>query len=183
MARRSGAKPGDALIVTNTLGDSRAGLELLLKLGLESARRTGALVVERHLKCEPRIAEARAAVATGKVHSMMDVSDGLASDLGKLCEASGVGARVLADRIPISRELHVAAERLDANPVHLAAAGRRGLRTAPHMRIPGLRLGHIRDRVHGIQGKRNRRDRRGGAVVLVNSAGQDEPMPKGWEHF
>ena len=89
VARRDGAKPGDAIIVTNTIGDSRAGLELLLKLGLDEARRVSEACVMRHLKPEPRVAEARAAVATGKVHSMMDLSDGLAADLRKLCEASG----------------------------------------------------------------------------------------------
>lgn len=76
-----------------------------------------------HLKPEPRVNEARAAVATGKVHSMMDLSDGLAADLRKLCEASKVGARVIADALPVSEDLHIAAARLDMDPVMLAAGG------------------------------------------------------------
>ena len=91
------------MIVTNTLGDSRAGLELLLAYGLDEARRVSAPLVERHLKPEPRVAEARAAVLTGKVHAMMDLSDGLAGDLRHVLKASRVGAELLATSIPISR--------------------------------------------------------------------------------
>ncbi len=123
VARRDGAKPGDAIIVTNTLGDSRAGLELLLKFGLNEANRASEACVLRHLQPEPRVLEAMAAVGTGKVRSMMDLSDGLASDLKKLCEASGVGSRVFADALPISRETHIAAARLDMDAIRLAAEG------------------------------------------------------------
>ncbi len=123
VAKRSSAKLGDAIIVTNTLGDSRAGLELLLRLGLEEARRVAPVLVERHLKPDPRVKEARAAVLTGKVRSMMDLSDGLSSDLTKLCEASGVGARVYAKALPISEDVRIAAFHLGADPVALAASG------------------------------------------------------------
>lgn len=80
--RRAGAQPGDALFVTGELGGSLAG---------------------RHLDFAPRLAEARWLAAHGDVHALIDLSDGLASDLRHLLAASGVGAELRAESIPISR--------------------------------------------------------------------------------
>jgi len=182
-ARRDGAKPGDAIIVTNTLGDSRAGLELLLKLGLDDARRGSAFLVERHLKPEPRVSEARAAVGTGKVHSMIDLSDGLASDLPKLCVASGVGARVHADKLPISKDLHIAAARLDTDPLELAASGGEDyellLTCAPSDADAVIKAIQTTGSTAAIIGEVV--DDR--AVYLVSSNGEIGPMPASWSHF
>lgn len=78
---RSGARPGDRLLVTGQLGGSILG---------------------RHLDCEPRVREALLLHERYDLHAGMDVSDGLALDLSRMCEASGVGATVDVDRIPIS---------------------------------------------------------------------------------
>ncbi|MCX6345779.1 MAG: thiamine-phosphate kinase [Armatimonadetes bacterium] len=181
--RRDGAKPGDAIIVTNTLGDSRTGLELLLKLGMDDARRVGSFLVERHLKPEPRVFEARAAVGTGKTHSMMDLSDGLSSDLQKLCEASKVGAKVYADKLPISKELHIAAARLDADPIELAASGGEDyelLLTCAPQDAPKV--------IKAIQSAGSKAQIIGEiidleGVYLVSSNGTANPMPASWSHF
>jgi thiamine-monophosphate kinase len=86
---RSGARPGDAVCVTGALGGSLAG---------------------RHLRVTPRVAEAAALVAGGEVHAMIDLSDGFSSDLGHVLDASGVGAEIRADRVPV----HADAVRLSA---------------------------------------------------------------------
>jgi thiamine-monophosphate kinase len=83
---RSGAKPGDVICVTGKLGGSWA---------------PGSDV---HLTFEPRIELARTLAKTVKLHSMMDISDGLAMDLPRLCEASGVAAEVAVDRLPLRDE-------------------------------------------------------------------------------
>jgi thiamine-monophosphate kinase len=80
---RSGSKPGDALFVTGTLGGSRRG---------------------RHLDFEPRLAEARWLAGHFDLHAMIDLSDGLASDLRHLLAAAKVGAELLKDSIPVSRD-------------------------------------------------------------------------------
>jgi thiamine-monophosphate kinase len=77
---RSGARPGDAVCVTGALGGSLSG---------------------RHLRPLPRVAESAALVAGGEVHAMIDLSDGLASDLGHVLDESGTGAETWADRVPI----------------------------------------------------------------------------------
>ncbi|MHB9036565.1 MAG: thiamine-phosphate kinase [Armatimonadota bacterium] len=182
-ARRSGAKPGDVIIVTNTLGDSLVGLQMLLKYGIEEARRASEFLVERHLKPEPRVWEARAAVETGKVRSMMDLSDGLSSDIGKLCEASEVGARVFADRLPISEHLHIAASRLDVDPITLTVSGGEDyellitcaskdadaiIKAIEGSGSSAAVIGEIVD---------------GSGVILISSDGAEQPMPESWQHF
>ena len=120
---RSGARAGDVVMITGTLGDSRAGLELLLKVGLEKARSAHPQTVEAHLRPRPRVSEAAAAAGTGLVHAMMDVSDGLAADLPKLCSASRVGALVHANAAPVSEALRAAGEELHMDAEWLAMQG------------------------------------------------------------
>ncbi len=182
-AKRTGAKAGDAVVVTNTLGDSRAGLELLLKHGTDESRRISSFLVERHLKPEPRVFEAQAAVGTGKVHSMMDLSDGLSSDLKRMCEASGVGARVLAQSLPISQDLHIAATRLDADPVMLAASGGEDyelLITCAASDADAL-ISAIRSMGSGARtiGEIAHDE----DVLLVFPNGEERQMPHSWQHF
>jgi thiamine-monophosphate kinase len=103
---RAGARPGDLVFVTGTLGDSGAGLELLKRKTGAGRRSSGAgTLIERHLRPVPRIAWGRKLAESGCVSSMIDVSDGLSSDLGHLCEESAVGAEILEERLPLSAAL------------------------------------------------------------------------------
>jgi len=79
---RSGAGPGELIMVTGTLGGSIKG---------------------HHLDFKPRLREARYLAMSSKVGSMIDISDGLSSDLARICEESGVGAMVYESLIPVSR--------------------------------------------------------------------------------
>jgi len=102
---RSGAKPGDILLVTGTLGDSAAGLALLLAEGPVKAEKLSHPLLTAHRRPQPRIVAARAARETGLVHAAMDISDGLAGDIRKLCAASGIGARIYIAALPVSEAL------------------------------------------------------------------------------
>jgi thiamine-monophosphate kinase len=120
---RSCARPGDTILVTGVLGDSRLGLELLLKFGLEKATDLNFCAVSKHLHPDPRVAEAKAAASTDKLHAMMDISDGLAADLPKLCAASGVGAIVDVKSLPISPIVRYGASEVEIDPIQLAVQG------------------------------------------------------------
>ncbi len=106
---RSGARPGDDVYVTGTLGDSAAGLELLKAggrgrgTGVRGRRADEEYLIYRHIMPSARV-EAGMLLA-GLATSMIDVSDGLSSDLGHIMQASSVGARVHSDRLPVSGEL------------------------------------------------------------------------------
>ncbi len=96
--QRDRARPGDLLYVTGHLGD--AGLALLARQGLYVRDGSMAELQERLDRPEPRVEEGRAAI--GLAHAGIDLSDGLGSDLRHLCEASGVGALLYLESLPLS---------------------------------------------------------------------------------
>lgn len=96
---RSGARPGDAVVVTGELGGSILG---------------------RHLRFEPRLKEAVYLNKNFRLHSMIDVSDGLSLDLGHILEDSGVGAVLHEERIPVSRAAYRLARKTGKPPLRHA---------------------------------------------------------------
>lgn len=119
---RSGARPGDRILVSGALGESRAGLELLRRAVPEQDADLQPLFDWHRdpvpaLPLGPVIGKARQASA------MIDVSDGLAQDLGHLCERSGVGAVVEETLLPISPQTRKAAGLVGADPLEWALRG------------------------------------------------------------
>ncbi|MBR0717529.1 thiamine-phosphate kinase [Bradyrhizobium liaoningense] len=104
MIGRTGAKPGDRIMVTGTIGDAALGLDIL-KGGAVAAALAGDRLAQDELIDRYRVPRPRNALAEAVrayASAAMDVSDGLAGDLAKLCAASGVSAVIEAARIPIS---------------------------------------------------------------------------------
>jgi thiamine-monophosphate kinase len=183
-ALRSGARPGDRILVTGWLGESLAGLNVLLKHGMESALKGFPKVVERHIRPVPRVPEARVAVELGLVHGMMDISDGLATDLGKMCAASGVGAMVNAASLPVSRALTDAAVDLGDDPVLMAAGGGEDyellIAAAPEYAETLIRAVEdatgtkVTDVGEFVEGE---------GTALMRADGTTGPLEPGWKHF
>lgn len=162
--RRSGARVGDQIYVTNALGESAAAVQLLTQKKLR----------KRDVFPEPRIAVGEWLVKNGIASACIDISDGLSIDLAHLCEESGVGALVNACAIPI----HPSARKL-RNALDLAIHGGEDYELlftvrqntslpAQITRVPITQIGEI------ISGRAVRVSQNGKSCVLA---------PAGWEHF
>ncbi len=106
MVRRTGARAGDAVVVTGTIGDATLGLALLQQ-GLSAGALTADAAAREALVGRYRVPQPRLALALAvrdHARAAMDVSDGLAGDLVKLCKASGVSAEIELERIPVSSQ-------------------------------------------------------------------------------
>lgn len=175
---RAGARPGDLLYVTGTLGDSGAGLELL-KAGAGNQRSGTRRLIEKHLRPVPRIAEGGKLASAKIASAMIDVSDGLSSDLGHLCSQSGAGAEVFADRIPLSKELR-SAKALTRPALEYALSGGEDyelLFTVPLGKIKKLKALQIAATEIGII----TRDR---SMRLIDDRGQGRTLTAtGYDHF
>ncbi|RJX34645.1 MAG: thiamine-phosphate kinase [Desulfurivibrio sp.] len=118
---RSAARPGDLVWVSNCLGNAACGLELCRR-GLQG-RQEYAPLCRAHLDPQPQVRLGQMLAQSGLVHAMMDISDGLATDLAHICQESGAGAEIEAGAVPLAAELEKAAALLKLSPLQLALQG------------------------------------------------------------
>jgi thiamine-monophosphate kinase len=168
---RSGARPGDRIYVTGEVGGSAAALTEFF-----AGRRPAPKSHARHFHPVPRLKAGRFLREKGLASAMIDLSDGLSTDLAQVCEESGVGAEILGSAIPRAAVGKTRAE-VDLRQALHGGEDYELLFTAPRAkrvpnRIAGVRvslIGHIT---------------RSQQVVLVDGNGDSRPLkPQGWEHF
>ena len=181
---RNAAQPGDVIFSTGFLGDSKAGLHLILN-AIDADTETLKACLKAHRLPEPHLREGRFIARQRGVHAAIDISDGLSSDLAHVAEESRVGARVFADKIPISRNLKEFCSRFDFNPIDYALSGGEDYTLlctiAPEnadeiasafkreFKRPLFAIGEI------IAKQR---------IELVYPGGETKPLsPAGWDHF
>lgn len=177
---RSGARPGDLIWVSGTLGQAAAGLELCRQ------GRTGGYpdLIQAHLDPLPETELGAVLADAGLVSAMIDMSDGLASDLAHICEESGVGAVVEAANLPIADSTREAACSLGLDPLQLAIAGGEDYRllftasaadSARLMALAGHAVGHRLFRVGEIVA---------GQGVVLRADGRESTIGyQGYDHF
>ena len=155
---RSGAKAGDVIFLTGAVGTSAAGLDLILSGKKFSHRET---LLEAHHNPLPQIKEGRIIAGLRVANSLIDVSDGVASDLGHICDESGVGAVLEESRIPVTDAFRAYCSEFSLDMRKAHAPRRRGLRA------PGIGACRIRrqtekrPRVGRLQILSDRDDRQG----------------------
>lgn len=199
LVRRSGAEVGETIWVTGPLGGAAAGL-CALRAGYRMSH--SGVVAKRVRKVSPqarkalwgtiqaqlypvaRYREGRVLAEAGLASAMIDLSDGLASDLSRVAEESGVGARIFANRIPVAAHTKHVARLLGLDPLRLAVGGGEDFELlftsgADPMIIRDTLVRNGFARPHPL-----------GEIVpaaeglfLVASRGRREPLQGGYEHF
>ncbi len=181
---RAGAVVGDAIVVTGDLGASEAGL-LALTRGLEG----GGAVDEakrKHLLPTPRLAEAQAIIDVATPRAMIDVSDGLSSDVRHIADESGVGITLIEEALPVAPAARKIAERVGVDPTKLVLGSGEEFelvvaispseveRAAEHVAtVTGTRVTRIGEVTEASQG-----------CSLVRTDGSSEPLARlGYEHL
>jgi thiamine-monophosphate kinase len=176
---RAGARPGDRIYVTGTLGDSAAGMAVL-RTGNAGGGSGEKKLIRKHLRPAPRVAEGAALARSGCASAMIDISDGLSSDLARVCEQSGVGAVMAEEKVPLSPALLRAAVRLKKPSFHFALSGGEDyelLFTVPPAKVKQLKsLGISASEIGEITGGRG--------LFLIDRHGRIKPLrPSGYDHF
>ena len=174
---RSSAKPGDAIFVSGTLGAAAAGLKLLEAKDEETKwGDRAANLVTRQLRPTPQASLGKYLIELGLVTSMIDISDGLSSDLAHVCEESDVGAIIEAESLPIHEDIphFFPDENAQLDLVLNGGEDFELLFTLPISEIDQLsnfsvhRIGTITD---------------SGAIQLKANGRTEDLMPKGFQHF
>ncbi len=178
---RSGARPGDVVVVTGTLGDSAAGLALLT--AGKGDIPAFAKLVERHLQPTARLNEGLLLAGAGAT-ALIDISDGLVQDAGHLAEASGAGIEIRLDRIPTSEALQAAGKALGVNPAAWILAGGEDYELLATMneedaRKAQARLGQNEDAPLAVIGVVVEEK----GVRVLDAEGKLLNAPNGWDHF
>ena len=181
---RSGARPGDRIFVSGSLGQSARGLEILesrasARRGVQAARQESSeaeAAVKAHLYPEPRCELGRWLQRSGIPSAQMDISDGLSTDLRRLCEASEVGAKIEAGSVPCPA---------DVTPEYSLGLALNGgedyelLFTVPRRRVAKVPRSH-----RGIPLRCIGQISRPKEVLLIGKDGSQSPLaPAGYDHF
>ena len=181
---RDAAQPGDVIFCNGFLGDSRAGL-YLIENQVPADDPSLAELIKAHCLPWPHLTAGRFLAQQAGVHAAIDVSDGLSSDLGHIASAGRVGARLDAEKIPISPHLEQFCTRFDFDPIEYALAGGEDytliVTIAPENAAQVQKAyGQKFDTTLFALGEIVNTDK----IELVYPDGRTEPMAgAGWDHF
>lgn len=182
--QRSGGRPGDVVCVTGTVGGAAAGLQLLRAANVDpeavSLLARHPELASAHRRPMPRTREGQAAAAVGAT-AMIDVSDGLAADLGHICDASNLGVELRASSVPVAEGVDDVARWAGLDAVDLALGGGDDYELVialPAAQLSALSAALAPTRVTPIG------ELGGSERVVLGADGDRRPLAAaGWEHF
>ena len=183
---RSTARRGDVVAVTGMLGRSAAGLAVLERPQAPPGVAPAVLaeVTDAHLRPRPRVTEGRWLAAAGGLTAMMDLSDGVATDLPRLLAESGASATIGVARLPVAPSARAVAAALEQDPIAWAAGGGEDyelLLTCERAAFERLQAGLAEVAGTGLTAVGEIGGGRG--VRWVDAEGRDTTVPAGFEHF
>jgi len=185
--KRAGGKPGDALYVTGRLGAAQAGFEALSRRGARAfLTRARPYWFERHALPNPRLAIGQLLAERRLASAAMDISDGLSTDLARLCAASQVGAVIHAARIPLAGTGHTWKRGVDPQR-DLAAEIDRALHGGEDYEllfaVPRRHVSRVPAEAGGVPITRIGELTKRRTVLLETSGRMRKLRPEGWDHF
>jgi thiamine-monophosphate kinase len=185
---RAGAQPGDAIVVTGSLGAAAGGLALS-RLPPTRASRLLSEPWARdllHALSRPvaRVGEGQTLAQAGAT-AMMDLSDGLAKDLSRLCAESGVGARVELVKVPVAEPLRLGSPALGVDPLELAIGGGEDYELLATLDVTDLERARTElNERFGVRLTDVGFIVEDEGLVAVDADGRTSPLePRGWDHF
>jgi thiamine-monophosphate kinase len=176
---RAGARPGDVIAVTGPLGASRAGLLVAADRPELAAEPALADVLAAYRTPEPRLREGRWLAASRHVRAMMDTSDGLSTDLTRLCTASGTGATL--ESVPVHEGARRVADRTGDDPGRWALDGGEDFELL--VSVEKRAFGHLAARFRAHMGRELLRVGTMSAEPGVRRADGTPVVPAGWDHL
>ena len=187
--KRTGARPGDQIFVTGSLGGAAAGLRLIergahlaeQKLDDDDSQKIDHVLL-RQLRPEPRVGWGIVLGEERLATSMIDISDGLSSDLNHLCKESGVGAFIESSLLPIDHQVVELCGRRALDPLQLALHGGEDFELLFTVRAENV--ARLPRRVDGIEITRVGEVQKEGDGVKISEGSRIwELNPGGWKHF
>ncbi len=185
---RSGARPGDLIAVTGSLGAAAGGLALSRAAAPKAAealsRPWGRLLLDALARPVARVGEGQTLARCGAT-AMMDLSDGLAKDLSRMCRDSGVGASVRTSDVPIAPALRDGAAVLELDPLALAIGGGEDYELLATLAPADAAVAEeVLDERFGVSLTVVGAVVEGPGMVAVGPDGSETPLePAGWDHF
>jgi thiamine-monophosphate kinase len=183
---RSGAGAGDLVLVTGWLGEAAAGWVLSGDAVPGLDRDDEQRLISAQLTPTPRLREGRVIARSRLATSMLDLSDGLGSDMGHICDQSGVGVRLWADRLPVSEPASKVFRRLGREAWELALGGGEDYELC--LTVPADNAGYVAQAVEQETGTHVTcvgevmEEEAGRWLVLED--GREVPLQSvGWDHF
>lgn len=177
---RSGARPGDQVFVSGSLGGASLGLKVL---GLGLTGSDAEILARRQHTPEPRTALGRVLSRDGWASAMIDVSDGLSSDLGHLCRMSGVGAKIEMKALPVSEAYRRVCARLSLDTAQGILHGGEDYELL--FTVPSERLTHFSRKKMPVSVTRIGEILQASEGILLELPdGRSTPLPsRGFDHF